>query len=388
MFRNYTRFTPQTFIEISNRIEPIISKQDTNMRRSLEPGFKLAVTLRYLATGDSYMSLKYAFRCGHNTISLFIPEVCRAIIQVYQQEAFPGVWTEEGWRAVAQGFQERWNMPHCMGALDGKHCSLKKPKNSGSVYYNYKGFFSIPLLALVDAGYKFLWAELGGFGSMSDAQIFLETDLRDALETNDANRPPACPLTEDPEDTVNVPYFIVSDDAFALRDFCLKPYSRKTMDRRQLVFNYRLSRARRVVENAFGIMAHRFRIFLKTVELQPRNYIPVIKAALVLHNIALDRQPIPAHAVDREDERGNITPGSWRDVLVLDEQPQPPRTRADTAGKRTREIMADFFGSPHGMVPWQWEMAHVNPPEQLEHVLAAARQPPAAPSYPAPAASP
>ena len=231
MFRNYTRFTPQTFIEIFNRIEPIISKQDTNMRQSLEPGFKLAVRLRYLATGDSYMSLKYAFRCGHNTISLFIPEVCQAIIQVYQQEALPGVCTEEGWKAVAQGFQERWNMPHCMGALDGKHCPLKKPKNCGSVYYNYKGFFSIPLLALVDAGYKFLWAELGGFGSMSDAQIFLETDLRDALETNDANRPPACPLTQDPEDTVDVPYFIVSDDAFALRDFCLKPYSRKTMDR-------------------------------------------------------------------------------------------------------------------------------------------------------------
>ncbi|KAL8624635.1 hypothetical protein ACOMHN_045170 [Nucella lapillus] len=221
-FKNYTRVTPEIFLEILDRIRPRITKEDTVMRLAIEPGLKLAVALRYMATGDSYGSLAYAFRVGFSTVSMFVPQVCQTIFVEFEHDTFDARWSRDAWLAIAEKFEKRWNMPHVMGALDGKHVAIRKPKGSGSLYHNYKGFFSIPMLALVDADYKFVWVELGGMGHMSDSQIFLQTGLRDALEDGSVLRPDPCPLTDDPEDTTPVPYYIVADDAFALRDFCMK----------------------------------------------------------------------------------------------------------------------------------------------------------------------
>ena len=86
-FVNYLRMEPGMFYELLMRITPRI-KKSTRYRKPLEPGLKLAITLRYIATGSVYKSLQYSFRVAHNTISLFIPEVCQAIIDEYQEEVF------------------------------------------------------------------------------------------------------------------------------------------------------------------------------------------------------------------------------------------------------------------------------------------------------------
>ena len=75
-FRNYTRLQPEMFDELLDRIRARIVKQDTTYRDALEPALELAVTLRYLATGNSYVDLAYKFRVTNKSISIFVPEVC------------------------------------------------------------------------------------------------------------------------------------------------------------------------------------------------------------------------------------------------------------------------------------------------------------------------
>ena len=100
----------------------------------------------------------------------------------------------EDWRKIEEKFRNRLNVPHAVAALDGKHIAIKKPKKSSSEYFNYKGYFSLVLLALVDAYYKFLWANVGASGSSSDAQIFNRSKLKRRIESGTLGLPPPEPF--------------------------------------------------------------------------------------------------------------------------------------------------------------------------------------------------
>ena len=111
---------------------------------------------------------------------------------------------------------------------------------SGSAYYNYKGFFSIILLGVVDADYKFLWVNVGARGSTSDAGVFNGSSLKRKIEAESLEMTDPDPLPHDDQDT---PYFFVGDDAFALRTSIMKPYSHRYLTHDERIFNYRTSRA-------------------------------------------------------------------------------------------------------------------------------------------------
>lgn len=254
-FKGFLRMEPAMFHELVHRVGPRIRKGQRN-RPPLEPGLKLAITIRFLATGQAYRSLVFQFRVAHNTISGFVPEVCEALVDEYRDEQFTTPSTPDGWREKERVFANRWNYHHCCGALDGKHVRITKPKKSGSNYYCHKGFFSIVLLALVDADYKFIWANVGEPGSESDCGIYNRSTLEPGLREGTIGLPPPAPLPGDDRDT---PYFMVGDDAFPLRSWMMKPYPHRFLQHDDHIFNYRTSRARRVVENAFGILASRWR---------------------------------------------------------------------------------------------------------------------------------
>lgn len=75
-------------------------------------------------------------------------------------------------RTVEKGFRNRWNFPHCVGAIDGKHVAIQAPSNSGSVFFNYKKYYSTVLLGVVDCDYKFISIDSGSYRKESDGGIF------------------------------------------------------------------------------------------------------------------------------------------------------------------------------------------------------------------------
>lgn len=119
--------------------------------------------------------------------------------------------------------------------------------NSGSEFFNYKGTYSIIFFAVVDADYNFKFVDIGANGRASDSAVFRDSKLNQVLQNKTA---------ELPENAV-----LVGDDAFPQRFNLLKPYSRKLVTEKELVFNYNLSRARSISENTFGILFWRCVVF-------------------------------------------------------------------------------------------------------------------------------
>ena len=354
-FLNYMRMPAEMFDEILEAITPRIQKANTKFRAALPAGLKLAVVLRHLATGDNYYTLACAYRISRHTISNFLRSVCQAILDQYRFEYMTIPKDAGDWLEISEQFRLRWNVPHAIGALDGKHVAIRKPRGSGSLYYNYKGFFSVVLLALVDADYKFIWADVGGLGHQSDAQIYNNSELKLEMETGYLDIPGPAPL---PHDNQNVPYFILGDDAFALATNMMKPYSLRGLQHSHRIYNYRISRARRVVENAFGILANRFRFLLRTAQQHPDTVITMVQTCMVLHNMLRTRYPHHQNRlVDREDENHQVIPGQWRqDAEMPDLGGQLRGHRLNEHAKLQREYLRRYFNSPAGSVPWQENM--------------------------------
>ncbi|XP_020299084.1 uncharacterized protein LOC109863260 [Pseudomyrmex gracilis] len=148
---------------------------------------------------------------------------------------------------------------------------------SGSEFYNYKGLFSIVLLGACDAEYKFTWLDIGQYGSLSDGSVWSNTDLMQALEEGTINLPPPTPL---PGTNVPFPYVFVADEAFPLSTYMMRPFSKKNVEMSddERIFNYRVSKARKVIENIFGIMGAKWQILNSCISCSPKHAKHIIKA--------------------------------------------------------------------------------------------------------------
>lgn len=266
--------------------------------------------------------------------------------------------TEEEWLECSRQFEDKWNFPQCIGALDGKHIVVQAPSNSGSYFFNYKGSHSIVLMALVGADYKFLYIDVGCNGRVSDGGVFNNCSLSSALEENRLGIPSARTLRGRNK---QVPFVIVADDAFALKPYIMKPYPFRNQLAPNRVFNYRLSRARRIVENAFGHIANRFRVLRKPIELCPDKAVKIVSAICVLHNFLLANSKNTyacQSSFDTESDEGNINNGSWRQEGMPSENLIPlQRTQPGNHSQYCKEIRTEFteyFCSPDGELPWQY----------------------------------
>ena len=160
--------------------------------------------------------------------------------------------------------------------------------STGSLFYNYKKSFSIVFLAVCNARYRITLVDIGEAGRKSDSGIYNASPIGRAIDENLLNYPSGETIISSYDENILFPYTFLADEGFVLKCHMMRPYSlTKTFDREEIVFNYRLSRARRVIENSFGIMATRFRIFRRPIIVHVENVKNITKAAVALHNFLL-----------------------------------------------------------------------------------------------------
>lgn len=212
-------------------------------------------------------------------------------------------------------------------------------------------------MGIADANYRFIYVDVGAYGSEGDASVFFKSDFGQRIAEN---------TIELPDDTMigskSMPFTFVGDDAFPLCDRIMKPYSPprgRGLQDEEKIFNYRLSRARRVVENAFGILTAKFVCLARTMFCNPTRAQKIISACCILHNYFLKNTRnsyCPSGFVDRYDDNGILIEGDWRksvqSMTRLQNIPQSHR-RPGEIPKRNREILTQFFNSDEGSLPWQ-----------------------------------
>lgn len=352
MFFDEFRMTPEIFQEILARIEPILQRRA--VVGYLTPGERLALTLSYLASGSSMKDAGKRFIVPPPTASQVILETCLVLWEEFAQEVMPEL-TEERLTQVAEEFWGDWQFPNCVGAIDGKHCILQNFPHGGSEWWNYKHSYSMVLLAICDARYRFLYVDVGGRGRRSDGGLWEVCSMLRAMETGRVTFPPPKCL---PGGWVRTPHTLVGDAAFPGTPSMLRPYPGEFLEDPKRIFNYRHSRARRVIENTFGIFSARWRVLRKCFIACENTARAIIKACVVLHNLlVLNEENVPPH------QRWYVPPDP-RDIDGFYEHQLPPVNYEEIEEvhnhDRIRDHLADYFVGP-GNVEWQWE--HLRQPE-------------------------
>ncbi|KAJ8273413.1 hypothetical protein GJAV_G00101350 [Gymnothorax javanicus] len=342
--------TEGEFDSLLGMVGPLITKRDTNMRRAVSPRDRLSLTLQFLATGESFKSVGFQCRLGASTVSQIVMETCAALYQVMEKHFLTTPSTEAEWRKIARDFELKQQLPHCVGALDGIRIHVQAPGKSSRPYHNSKSGSSVIITAAVDANYRFIHANVG-----THAGLFAHSDLCEKMDQGLLNFPPPEPL---PNSNIVMPYMFVGDDAYPLRPDLMTPYPHRQMDHRQSVLNCHLLRARRVAENAFGILSNRLRVLRTTVCLEPQKVVKIAMAALCIHNFLCERRSeayAPPDFADWENPDHSIVEGAWKREGLGALQPVEHRKEfnATAEAEQQRNLLCDYFLSSAGAVSWQ-----------------------------------
>ncbi|XP_051156760.1 uncharacterized protein LOC127278874 [Leptopilina boulardi] len=301
-FFNFFRMSKSSFDELHDGLKDVIKSEETTFRNSIPTVEMLGITLRYLASGYTFLDLHYNFKIGASTARKIVKKVCSAIWLIMKDECIPEV-TKERWGKISDDFEKDANFPYCLGAVDGKH-------------------------------------------------IRLQGNLWKAIESNliELTEDKCLPGTSDQK----IPHFLVGDEAFGLHKHLMRPYGGSHLTRMKIIFNYRLCRARRFVECAFGILTNKWRIFHRPLNVHPNFANILIKACVVLHNFIRDK--------------GGFVPEHTTTLIGLEDLQPDQSVQAGISANSVRDVLGNYFLTDVGSVPWQMSKIYFEIPTLREMV--------------------
>ena len=237
--------------------------------------------------------------------------------------------TEQQLKETIDLFEKKCGFPQCAGAIDGSHIPIIAPTECHTDYFNRKGWHSIILQGVVGPTYKFWDINVGWPGRVHDARVFSRSSIYKR-----ASEGSLFPRMDREIDGVNVPILLIGDPAYPLYEWLMKPFSdtgRLSGD--QHTFNYRLSCARNVVENAYGRLKARWRCLLKRNDCHLHTVCEQVVTCCTLHNIC--------------ETHGETFHDHWLQSDGVFPQPQQPSLRAPTRAQaeRVHHALISYFSS-------------------------------------------
>lgn len=211
------------------------------------------------------------------------------------------------------------------------------------------------MLGVCDANYMFTLIDIGGYGRRSDGGIFRDSTFGQKFKNKKMNVPKSELLTAD---GIPLPYVLVGDSAFQLTEYLLRPYPGDNLNQERTVFNYRLSRSRRTIENTFGILVSQWRILRRPIICTVDKSMKIVQAIVCLHNWLRkqdigDNEYVFKTLVD-QDNPTNFIPGSWREDIKDSALKDISRCGSNNSTQnaiKIREEFAAYFNN-EGAVPW------------------------------------
>ena len=222
-------------------------------------------------------------------------------------------------------------------------------------------------MAVCDSNYSFTLVDIGNYGQDSECEVLSNSVLGQAMKTGSLYLPdPDCIGSY----SILTPYYFVGNAAFSLKIYMLRPYPGKYLEDDKRIFNYCLSRGRRVIDNAFGILATKFRICHCVIIAKPAKVTKIAQAACGLHNylkISEAQNPpsfrlyCPHGYVDHEDRQGNLICGEWRqhDNSGLHAITHDDSNRFSKSAGEVCNTLKRYFSSTDGVIPSQEHHIHL-----------------------------
>ena len=218
-------------------------------------------------------------------------------------------------------------------------------------------------MAICNARYQFTLVDIGDIGRQSDGSVYGCSHLGFGIENNQLNIPNPAKL---PNSDKVLPYVFVADDAFGLKRHMMKPFPSQNLPLEERVFNYRLSRARRIIENTFGVAASRFRIFRRPIIANVEKVTLITKAVVALHNFLMASNSsngytyCPTNFID-QDSPSDLAVWGWRnyenDIMGLQPIGRIGSNNYSRDAASVRQGFKEYFNSD-GAVEWQWELVN------------------------------
>lgn len=191
-------------------------------------------------------------------------------------------------------------------------------------------------MAIADANYKFIMVDIGALGHNCDSAVFRSSKFGNNILHNPTEM--KIPLDRALPRTGDIaPFVFVADEAFPLRKNIMRPYPGRSASNLPLeknFFNSQLSRSRRVVENAFGILANRFRIYRKPIIASKETVENIVKATVCLHNWLREKSTVEHY--EDEGSQENIN----NNLLQMRSSNQ---NHAPSEAVRVRETFTKYF---------------------------------------------